>query len=285
MDAATAVVDKLAAVGRLAYPLQHGQDDDMTGRPAASVVASAQLTGAREQQEDALAVHAPVAGSGARAGEVLLVLADGMGGHAGGEVASRLVVERFCGAYAQSQLKITDALRSSLDLANEALAETVANEPSLHGMGSTLVCCVINEARLYWISVGDSPLWLFRDMTLQRLNADHSMVPLLDDMVRTGVISPEAARTDPRRSLLRSAITGKTVTMTDLCDNPLKLQTGDLVMLASDGVETLGEAELTALLQHSDALALDALAAKLLAGVEDAAARHQDNASIILYRY
>jgi serine/threonine protein phosphatase PrpC len=111
------------------------------------------------------------------------------------------------------------------------------------------------------------------------------MVPLLDDMVRTGVISPAAARTDPRRSLLRSAIAGKTVAMTDLCDHPLQLQTGDLVMLASDGVETLSEAELTAVLQHADALALDALAARLLAGVEDAAAKNQDNASIILFRY
>ena len=257
----------------------------MTNRPAARVVASAQLTGAREQQEDALAVHAPVADSGVRAGEVLLVLADGMGGHVGGEVASRLVTDSFCTAYHDSDASVADALRSSLDLANESLARFTETEPGLAGMGSTLLGCVIQADQLYWISVGDSPLWLFRDMTLQRLNADHSMVPLLDDMVRTGVISPAAARTDPRRSLLRSAIAGKTVAMTDLCDHPLQLQTGDLVMLASDGVETLSEAELTAVLQHADALALDALAARLLAGVEDAAAKNQDNASIILFRY
>jgi serine/threonine protein phosphatase PrpC len=285
MGAVTAAVGELAAVARLAYPLQHGQNDNMTGRPAARWAASAQLTGAREQQEDALAIHAPAADSGVRAGEVLLVLADGMGGHAGGEVASRLVADSFCAAYQDSNASVADALRSSLDLANEALADAVASEPSRNGMGTTLVCCVIKDDRLYWISVGDSPLWLFRDMALQRLNADHSMVPLLDDMVRTGLMSPEEARKDPRRNLLRSALAGKTVPLIDHCVNPLQLQTGDLVMLASDGVETLGEAELTALLQHSDALALDALAAKLLAGVEDAAARHQDNASIILYRY
>jgi protein phosphatase len=122
-------------------------------------------------------------------------------------------------------------------------------------------------------------------MALQRLNADHSMVPLLDDMVRTGLMSPEEARKDPRRNLLRSALAGKTVPLIDHCVNPLQLQTGDLVMLASDGVETLSEAELTALLQHSGALALDVLCRRLLAGVEDAAAKNQDNASIILYRY
>ncbi len=256
----------------------------MTDRPAVRVAASAQLKGAREQQEDTVAIHAPVADSGARAGEVLLVLADGMGGHAGGEMASRLVVDSFCAAYAESQLKIADALRTSLDLANETLAEAVANEPSLQGMGSTLVCCVINEARLYWISIGDSPLWLCRGMMLQRLNADHSMVPLLNDMVRTGLISREQARTDPRRSQLRSAVAGRSVPMVDLRDTPLQLQAGDLVMLASDGVETLTEDELAGLLQDAGTLSLDELAGKVLAGVEAAAARNQDNASLILYR-
>jgi serine/threonine protein phosphatase PrpC len=256
----------------------------MTDRPAAGVAASAQLTGAREQQEDALAIHAPVADSGARGGEVLLVLADGMGGHTGGEVAGRLVVEHFCLAYAQSPLKVTDALRSSLDLANEALAEAVASEPSLQGMGTTLVCCVIKESRLYWISVGDSPLWLYRDMMLQRLNADHSMVPLLDDMVRTGLINREEARADPRRHQLRSAVAGRAVTMVDLCDTPLQLQAGDLVVLASDGIETLTGDELAGLLQDADTLALDELAGKVLAGIEAIAASNQDNASLILYR-
>jgi serine/threonine protein phosphatase PrpC len=248
------------------------------------VAAGAQLTGAREQQEDYLAIHAPVAGSGARAGEVLLALADGMGGHTAGEVAGRLVVEHFCAAYAESRLNIPDALRTSLDLANEALADAAADEPALHGMGSTLVCCVVNEERLYWISVGDSPLWLYRDGMLQRLNADHSMVPLLNDMVRSGLMSREEARVDPRRHQLRSAVAGRAIAMVDLCDTPLQLQAGDLVMLASDGVETLAEDELADLLQDVDTLALDQLAGKVLDGVTAAAARNQDNASLILYR-
>jgi protein phosphatase len=284
MNTLTDVAGELAAVGRLAYPVQHGQSENMTVRPAAGMVASAQLTGARERQEDAVAIHAPVADSGTRAGEVLLVLADGMGGHTGGEVAGRLVVERFCAAYAESRSEITDALRSSLGLANEALAEAVASEPTLQGMGTTLVCCVIKDDRLYWISVGDSPLWLCRDMMLQRLNADHSMVPLLNDMVRTGLMSREKARADPRRNQLRSAVAGRAIAMVDLCDAPLQLQPGDLVMLASDGVETLTGDELAGLLQDAETPALDTLAGKVMAGIEAAAASNQDNASLILYR-
>jgi protein phosphatase len=257
----------------------------VTGKPkTAAGAASGQLTGDRELQEDALGMYLPVADSGPRAGEVLLVLADGMGGHAGGEVASRLITDSFSAAYRECAGNVPEALRTSLDLANGALAGFIANEPGLAGMGSTLLGCAIQADRLYWISVGDSPLWLFRDATLRRLNADHSMRPLLDDMVRAGSMSREAARVDGRRNLLFSAVSGGTIAMIDLCEDPVPLQAGDLVMLASDGVETLEEAELVTLLQDPDTRSVDELAGKLLAAVEAAAASHQDNASLILYR-
>ena len=92
-----------------------------------------------------------------------------MGGHAGGEVASKQVVEHFCAAYVKnspdrnSPGNIPGALRSSLNIANEALANTVAETPKLRGMGTTLIGCVIREDQLYWISVGDSPLWVCRE--------------------------------------------------------------------------------------------------------------------------
>jgi serine/threonine protein phosphatase PrpC len=247
-------------------------------------IASAQLTGAREQQEDALATYVPVADSGARAGEVLLALADGMGGHTGGEVASRLVVDCFSTAYRESAGNVADALRSSLDAANECLADAVLNAPKLRGMGTTLVGCVIRENNLYWVSVGDSPLWVYRGEVLQRINADHSMMPLLEQMVSAGELTREELMTDPRRSMLRSALTGKTVALVDLCDKPFPLEEGDIVVLASDGVETLAGDKLAVLLQDADRVPLDEVAGKLLAGVEAAGAGNQDNASVILYR-
>lgn len=255
----------------------------MTGRP--ETVASAQLRGAREQQEDALAVHVPVAETGARAGESLLVLADGMGGHVGGEVASRMVVDSFCTAYRDSRVPVADALRGSLDLANESLADFVAGDPVLQGMGATLLACVVRADGLYWISVGDSPLWLYRDATLQRLNADHSMVPLLQDMVRTGILDGEEARSDPRRNLLRSAVTGRMIALVDLHGTPLVLRAGDLLLLASDGVETLPEYRLAELLRQAHGEPPETLVVKLLAAVEAAGHPYQDNASVILYRH
>ncbi len=256
----------------------------MTRQVVEDSVATAQIRGMRDHQEDALAVHSLAADAGVHAYELLLVLADGMGGHAGGEVASRLVVDQFCTAYPDSPANVPEALRTSLDVANERLAEAAAEAPQLTGMGTTLIGCVVREDRLFWISVGDSPLWLCRNGALLRLNADHSMRPLLEDMVRTGLMDRGQAQADPRKNLLRSALTGKTIALVDLCDKPFRLEAGDIVMLASDGIETLAEAELAVLLQDADTVSLDELAGKLLAGVEAAGQPYQDNASVILYR-
>jgi len=251
-------------------------------------VATAQITGARDYQEDMLAVHAPA--TGAHAGERLLVLADGMGGHVGGEVASRLVVEYFCEAYINSTGRnnpgnTPDALRSSLNVANEQLANAVEEAPELRGMGTTLIGCVIRENHLHWISVGDSPLWVSRDGRLQRLNADHSMVPLLDDMVRTGVMDVAEALLDVRRNMLRSAVAGKVIELVDAGKEPWLLQAGDIVLLASDGIETLADDELASLLNNPHEESLQALADKLMTRIEAVADSGQDNASVILYRH
>ena len=128
----------------------------MTARTTLDAVAMAQIIGDRDNQEDVLASHAIGPNAGVHSGERLLILADGMGGHAGGEVASRLVVESFADAYVNSQSKIHDVLRSSLDSANERLTQAVAETARLRGMATTIIGCVVSDNQLYWISVGDS---------------------------------------------------------------------------------------------------------------------------------
>jgi serine/threonine protein phosphatase PrpC len=248
-------------------------------------VATAQIRGGRDYQEDSVAVHLLGADTGVHANELLLVLADGMGGHVSGEVASRLVVDCFCSAYSNNPDAVPEALLSSLEAANECIADAVLDAPELRGMGSTLVGCVIRDDRLSWISAGDSPLWVCRGRALQRLNADHSMVPLLESMVRSGELTREDMLTDPRRNLLRSALTGKTVELVDLCRQPFRLEAGDIVILASDGVETLSDGELAALLKEADAVTADELAGRVMAGLRSAARPSQDNASVVLYRH
>ena len=257
----------------------------MTGRAVPDTVATAQIIGDRDHQQDTLAVQAFAADMGTHAGELLLVLADGMGGTAGGDIASKLVVKHFSEAYTESAANIPEALGSSLNIANEQLANAVVETPKLKGMGTTLIGCVVSEGHLHWISVGDSPLWIYRDGDMQRLNADHSMVPLLDDMVRTGIMEKQEALRDFRRNVLRSAVMGEIIELVDLRKQPYPLQTDDILILASDGVETLADDELAAVLRNPGDKSLQTLSDNLMASIEAAGHSGQDNASVILYRY
>lgn len=273
----------LAVIGRLFYPEQHNERGPMNQQADKHPVATAQLKGERDYQEDTLDVQLLAADAGPRANELLLVLADGMGGCAGGEIASRLVVDRFCAAYSSSLMEVPDALRSGLEAANESIADAVLDAPKLRGMGSTLVGSVIRENNLYWVSVGDSPLWVCRGGALQRLNADHSLVPLLELMVSSGELTRGELLTDPRRCMLRSALAGETIALVDLCETSFQLEAGDVVMLASDGVETLAEDQLVAVLLNQRDKSLQELADNLMASIDAAGHDSQDNASVILY--
>ena len=257
----------------------------MTDQAAPYTVATAQIIGDRDHHEDTLAVQAIAADTGAHGGELLLVLADGMGGYAGGDVASSLVVKHFIKAYTESAANIPEALGSSLNVANDQLANAVVETPKLKGMGTTLIGCVVREDHLYWVSVGDSLLWIYRDGVLQRLNADHSMASLLDDMVRTGFINREEALVDFRRNALRSAVTGEIIELVDLRKQPYPLQTDDIIILASDGVETLTENKLAAEVCNLADKSLQTLADNLMASIEAIIHSGQDNASVILYRH
>jgi len=218
-------------------------------------------------------------------GSPLLVLADGMGGHVGGEVASEQAVEYFSRACRAGHGDMFTILRDSLNSANEQLARVVTERPELTGMGTTLTACVINGNTMYWISAGDSPMWVFHGGVPERINEDHSMVPLLDDMVSNGLMSREQARADYRRNILRSAVTGKEIELVDLCHEPRRLIAGDIVMLASDGIETLDGEVLAAVLGNPDGKSLQSLADEMMDLIRSAERDGQDNASVILYRH
>jgi protein phosphatase len=256
----------------------------MTARRKQGSIASAQIRGDRAQQEDALAVHEFVLKEDSGKESLLLVLADGMGGHVGGEVASEQAVRYFSKACRAGRGDVFTILRESLNSANERLASVVTERPGLTGMGTTLTACVINGNAMYWISVGDSPMWVFHGGALDRINEDHSMVPLLEDMVSNGLMSRVEARADYRRNILRSAVTGKKIELVDLCREPRRLMAGDIVMLASDGIETLDDEELAAVLGNPDGVPLQSLADEMMTLIKSAEQDGQDNASIILYQ-
>lgn len=245
--------------------------------------AARQIPGQRDYQEDDYGLlDGRDLGLDGREHSMLLV-ADGMGGHVGGATASGLLSKTFVEAYPQAAGPIVDRLRTCLDEANAALAAAVAENPALASMGSTLVAAVVSREGLNWISVGDSPLWLFRAGQLERLNADHSMAPVLADLVATGRMTAEEAAQDPSRHSLRSAVMGDDIAMIDVSSQPVAVQQGDRLLLASDGLMTLSDQEIAEILKKTQDAPLEDSVAALIQAVEAAKHPHQDNATVLLY--
>ena len=149
-------------------------------------VAGGQIQGARDYQEDFfefgfLSPDYDPSGQGC-----LLLLADGMGGHAGGGVASETAIKAFRQGFYQFAPGLSQRFETGVDAANELIREKQQVDPALGDMGTTLIAAIVTGKSLSWVSVGDSPLWLYRQEQLRRLNADHSMRPLLLDLVELG---------------------------------------------------------------------------------------------------
>ena len=248
-------------------------------------VAGDQIQGGRDYQEDAFRlVLVEAAGGRAAVARLLLLLADGMGGHAGGGVASEIALQAFDDGFRRSGGDVATRLGAGVAAANRATRARQAAEPALSAMGTTLVAAVVESGVLYWASVGDSPLWLWRDGRLERLNEDHSMRPVLRDLVDLGRMTEDEARTDPRVHQLRSALGGgDDVLLLDLAAKGCPLRAGDVLLLASDGLETLPEERIASLVaEHPDDAR--AIVRALLDAVTAADTPGQDNTTVVAYR-
>ena len=238
--------------------------------------AGGQFLGKREVQEDELGfVDGPTLDPGGQ--HPVVIVADGMGGHASGELASRLAVRAFIEAYG-TEGRPADRLRAALDRANQAIDDAIRDNLSLDGMGTTLVAAAITADGLEWVSVGDSPLYLCRGGRLKRLNEDHSMAPVIAAMRE---IDPATARgMNPNE--LRSALVGFALTKVDASPMPELLRPGDLILLASDGLNTLDDGEIASIVSASRRDGPEAVKDALLAAVAAQDAPAQDNVTVAL---
>lgn len=249
-------------------------------------VAAAQSQGARERQEDAVAVSCPQGAEFAFA-----VVSDGMGGHAAGDLASRIIVAEV---FAELTLRgratlagpeeMSALLQASVETANASLEAQIEAYPDQTGMGGTVVATTFVEGGLQWVSVGDSLLYLLRDGMLKRLNDDHSMGPQIDLMAKNGILDPETARTHPQRNCLTSALTGKDIPELDCPARRLDLEDGDIIVLASDGLQSVAEEDLASILDKAAHLESREIAAGLIRAVTAAGVPEQDNTSVVVIR-
>ena len=194
----------------------------------------------RKHNEDAYALDAT---------EGFFVVADGMGGHAAGEVAAKITVEtigEFIAATRQKEEATwpfkynhelhfnSNRLAVAIEKANERVMAAVAAQPWLKGMGTTVVAGLLNEKILSLAHVGDSRAYLFRDGELTRLTDDHSWV---HEQVAAGILTEEEAKTHPLKNVVTRALGGGPSVSPDLRE--MEFRKGDGFLFCSDGLTTM----------------------------------------------
>jgi serine/threonine protein phosphatase PrpC len=179
------------------------------------------------------------------------LIADGAGGHGGGDVAAAVARTSVLDGFSAAPALDAGGLRGLLDAANRAVVARQAEGGPLAAMRSTVVLAAIDlqALRTAWAHTGDSRAYLFRNGDLVTRTVDHSLVQQLVDV---GMIDPAAARHHPQRNMLLSALGSLDEPPTITVSAPMALQPDDVLLLCSDGVwEPLGDAVLLALLQGS----------------------------------
>lgn len=161
---------------------------------------------------------------------LLFAIADGMGGHKGGEVASQTAIEALRAAVAGGR-----SINDAITMANSAVIERAHGRPELAGMGTTMTAAVVAGGRQLLIGhVGDSRAYLLHGGELRRLTQDHSLV---EELVRDGRLTPEQAESHPRRSIITRALGVDAEVDVDLYT--VEVTPGDRVILCSDGLTTM----------------------------------------------
>jgi len=179
---------------------------------------------------------------------ILLIVADGMGGHSAGEVASQMAADVVSRVYYEAGGEPEEALRRAVEEANRQIHEAAAEDASKHGMGTTCTAFALRGGQGLAAHVGDSRLYMLRAGQLYQLSEDHSAV---NEMVKLGLISKEEARThEDKNVILRALGTSPEVEVSMI--EPFRVQVGDKFLLCSDGLyDLVRDEEITAALTES----------------------------------
>lgn len=176
----------------------------------------------------------------------LFLVADGMGGHKAGDLASEYTVLQVCEAAEKCMRDIPlQILKSAFQYANQKLIEKSWESPAYSGMGTTLVAVTVKDGTAYVANVGDSRLYKIGDQ-IEQITEDHSLV---EEMVRMGEISKEEARNHPEKNIITRAIGVTETVEPDYFDT--KLEKGECLLLCSDGLSNMvSDSQIKDILDH-----------------------------------
>jgi protein phosphatase len=220
----------------------------------------------RRGNEDAFLERAP-----------LFVVADGMGGAQGGEVASRIAIEQFAdGIVVDDADDPAESLAGRAEAANAAIYARAQHDADLAGMGTTLTAAYVGPHEVSFAHVGDSRAYRFHDGRLERLTHDHSLV---EELIRQGQLTEAEAEEHPQRSIITRALGPEPAVDVDMIT--LDGVAGDIYLLCSDGLTSmLPESEVEQIVASSRTLASAGKA--LIAAANRAGGR--DNITVVLFR-
>lgn len=180
----------------------------------------------------------------------LLIVADGMGGHAAGEIASQLAVDIISHRYYQSRHEPRRALREAFEEANRVIHRQAREQAAQNGMGTTATALVLQHGEVLFAHVGDSRLYLVRDGHLYTLSEDHSLVM---EMVRQGLITAGEARDHEDKNVILRALGTKPEVEVAVAPAPLEVQPGDQFLVCSDGLyDMVPDADILAIIMEAE---------------------------------
>ncbi|HBI03925.1 MAG TPA: Stp1/IreP family PP2C-type Ser/Thr phosphatase [Paenibacillaceae bacterium] len=229
----------------------------------------------RQTNEDAGAIQS------LQEGWVLAIVADGMGGHKAGDVASQMAVERISAhlhglSFPMDITEIENQVDSAIYLANQEIFQYAKDNPECSGMGTTVVIAVVNEHGGVLAHIGDSRIYRWHEGQLQLLTNDHTLV---NELLKNHQITPEEAITHPRRNIITRAVGTDEVVEADF--SMVEWQVGDLLLLCSDGLHgKVPQEEMERILQEVD---LEKAAEELVHLALEAGG--QDNITVALLKH
>ena len=167
----------------------------------------------------------------------LFVVADGMGGHNAGDFASRYGVSVLVESVRRDKnFNPVKVMRNAIEAANREVFSQSRNDPSMAGMGTTMVVCTVVGGYAYIANVGDSRLYLAGSESMTQITQDHSLIA---EMVRLGELTPEEGRNHPDKNIITRAVVTNEDVKIDFFD--VKLDTGDQILMCSDGLSNMVE--------------------------------------------
>ncbi len=237
------------------------------------IISSATSVGKiRDLNEDAFFVSNP-----SSTDSVLAIVADGMGGHNAGEIASKEAVNVIKDSILKSSEEAKSLLIDAIENANSTIYKMSCKKEDLHGMGTTITACLISKNKVTAAQVGDSRLYLVRNRMITQITKDHSFVEML---IENGSITKEDAKHHPQKNVITRAIGTDSSVEADIYE--FQAEPDDVILLCSDGLVNMVEDEkiLSLIIDCKD---FENLADKLVEEAENAGGN--DNITVILIKF